>query len=184
MGTLTLILGGARSGKSTYAEERALARGGSVLYIATAEALDPEMEKRIHKHQTDRPQSWQTVEVPIGLAEVLKEKSIETDVVLLDCLTLLVSNIATRFTDDLDNPPEQLLFEKTLDEIKALLSVIGSSPADWLIVSNEVGMGLVPPYPLGRIYRDVLGAVNKNVAQAADEVILMVAGLPMTLEKK
>lgn len=184
MGALTFILGGARSGKSTYAEERALAHGGSVLYVATAEALDPEMENRIRKHQDDRPHGWQTLEVPIELAATLQEKGIQTDVVLLDCLTLLVSNIATRFTEDLEAPPESLLFEKSKGEIQALLSLIATSQADWFVVSNELGMGLVPPYPLGRIYRDILGVVNKMVARDADEVILMVAGLPMKLEKK
>lgn len=184
MAKLTLILGGARSGKSSYAEERALLHGGSVLYLATAEALDPEMAQRIRKHRADRPKEWQTREIPLALAKALADEEINADVVLLDCLTLLVNNIASRYTEDLDDPPEKILTDKANEEIDGLLVMIKESTAEWLVVSNEVGMGLVPPYPLGRIYRDILGMVNKKVALAADEVILMVAGIPMKLDKR
>jgi adenosylcobinamide kinase/adenosylcobinamide-phosphate guanylyltransferase len=178
---LTLILGGARSGKSTYAEELAVRLDKPTLYIATAEALDDEMAQRIQRHKEERPRTWQTLEVPIDIAQTLKGMDINAGIILLDCLTLLVSNIMTQWTEDIDHPQEDMLFEKVEKEAIDLLSIVSDSAAEWIVVSNEVGLGLVPPYPMGRIYRDALGMVNKLFAQQADEVIFMIAGIPMMM---
>lgn len=179
MGQFTLILGGARSGKSTYAEELATARGGKIVYIATAQALDEEMTTRIQRHKQNRPESWQTLEIPRGIGAALEERGIEADVFLLDCVTLLVTNLVMEATNAEFEPDESLAMQKVDEEIEALLAWIANSPADWIIVSNEVGMGLVPEYPLGRVYRDLLGRANRRLAQEAGEVYFMVAGIPV-----
>lgn len=184
MGDITFIIGGARSGKSNYAQELAQRRGGSVVFIATAEALDEEMAQRIKKHQSTRPGSWCTVEIPYDLAQYLNKDPIKADIVILDCLTLLVSNILMRHSKDIDNPPEKIVLEKCKSEVKEILLTIEKGRADWIIVSNEVGMGLVPSHPAGRIFRDLLGEMNKMVAQKADEVLMMLVGIPLRLQKQ
>lgn len=176
---LTLILGGARSGKSSHALKLARDTGKSVAFIATAQALDEEMSARIEKHRAERPAHWQTLELPAHLAGHLGQ--IKSEVVILDCITLLVSNLLMQFADD-DRVDEPRFLQTVQDEIQALLAAIGASKQRWIIVSNEVGLGLVPPYPLGRIYRDALGWANQRLAQAADRVLLMVAGIPLQIK--
>ena len=179
---LILILGGARSGKSTYAEKLAAETSGGVVYIATAQAGDAEMAARIEKHQRERPLSWQTREIPTNIATHLAQNPIETDVVLLDCVTLLVTNVLMGMNPDLDELDEPGSETAVSAEISALINTIQQSDAHWLIVSNEVGLGLVPPYPIGRLYRDTLGRANQQLAQAADHVYFLVAGLPMVVK--
>ncbi len=149
MGELTLILGGARSGKSTFAEKLATEQGGAVVYIATAEAKDDEMAARIKKHRTKRPLSWQTREIPINISGNLADNPISAEVVLLDCVTLLVTNLLMAMNPDLDDLDEVGSETAVSAEISALITTIQQSSAHWLVVSNEVGLGLVPPYPLG-----------------------------------
>lgn len=182
MGKLTLILGGARSGKSTHAERLALRSGGRVTYIATAQALDAEMAARITAHQAKRPGAWQTLEIPSGVGQALAANPPAADLIVLDCLTLLVSNLALRAAPDVDNPDEPAVAALVQAEIEQLIAAIQAGPAEWVIVSNEVGLGLVPPYPLGRIYRDWLGWANQQLARIADPVIFMIAGRAMRLE--
>lgn len=184
MGKLILILGGARSGKSTYAEKLAMRKGTRVAYIATAQALDDEMHNRIAAHRQKRPPSWQTIEIPTGVGQTLAHNPPQADVILLDCLTLLVANRLLEATQDIDQPDEAASERVVQEEIDQLLAAIRGSPAVWIVVSNEVGMGLVPPYPLGRIYRDLLGWANQKLAGAADRVIFMIAGLPMHLARE
>ncbi len=179
---LTLILGGARSGKSTFAEKLASRTGERVVYIATAQALDGEMAQRIAAHQQKRPQSWQTLEIPFNVGQQLLHKPPQTDVIVLDCLTLLVSNALLAAAPDVDQPDERAAQAQVTSEIEALEAAMQSIPADWIVVSNEVGMGLVPPYPLGRIYRDLLGWANQRLARRAEQVIFMLAGLPLRLK--
>jgi adenosylcobinamide kinase/adenosylcobinamide-phosphate guanylyltransferase len=180
MGRLILILGGARSGKSTHAQRLAEAHGGKVIFIATAEAQDDEMHDRIAAHQAERPADWQTLEIPYNVGEAFTRLSPPASVVLLDCLTLLVSNLLL-LEGNIDQP-DAALAEKRLDvEIRGLLEAIRGSHADWIIVSNEVGQGLVPPYPSGRVYRDLLGHANQRLAAQADEVYWMVAGIPVPI---
>ncbi len=188
MGKLTLILGGARSGKSSYAERLAAEHGGQVLYIATAQPLDSEMAERIVNHQKHRPANWQTLEIPSGVgAGLLSEAQsmlLQPDVILVDCLTLLVSNLLLAVSsgtgEDLtvDEAAAEVLVET---EIQRLLEAVQAIPAEWIVVSNEVGLGLVPPYPLGRVYRDLLGRANQRLASQLDQVIFMIAGIPMRL---
>jgi adenosylcobinamide kinase / adenosylcobinamide-phosphate guanylyltransferase len=180
MSELILILGGARSGKSSTAERMARERGGDdVLYIATAQASDDEMQARIATHRQFRPAGWRTLEAPVKVAEALRTIELPS-VILLDCMTLLTSNVLLTLAD---NCTQTEANQAILEEIEALLAFQKANRATWIMVSNEVGMGIVPPYRLGRLYRDALGIANQHIAQAADEVILMVAGLPWFLKK-
>jgi len=188
MGKLTLILGGARSGKSSYAERLATQHGGQVFYIATAQPLDGEMAERIANHQKKRPASWQTLEIPGAVGALLQSRmqsgTLPAGVILVDCLTLLVSNLLLAVSsgagEDLtvDEEAATALVET---EVTQLLEAVRAIPAEWIIVSNEVGLGLVPPYPLGRVYRDLLGRANQRLASQAEQVIFMIAGIPMHL---
>ena len=177
---LTLILGGARSGKSRYAEELAAA-GSSVLYVATAEARDDDMRQRIAAHQAQRPSSWSTLESPRAAASAIDEalQRLPRDIVLLDCITLLASNIILALGDDVTQQDADGALRA---QVERLLAVYGAHEAQWVVVSNEVGLGIVPAYPLGRIYRDALGRANQQLARAADRVVLMVAGLPVAVK--
>lgn len=179
---LTLILGGARSGKSSYAEKVALERGETVLYLATAQAWDAEMAERIANHRADRPAAWQTVEAPtqVGMAldEALRGRS-TPDLILLDCLTLLASNVLIALPE---TSSEAEATAALMAEVDGLLQVYEQYAGELIIVSNEVGLGIVPAYPLGRLYRDALGRANQRLAAVADQVIFMVAGLPMVVK--
>jgi adenosylcobinamide kinase / adenosylcobinamide-phosphate guanylyltransferase len=176
---LMLVLGGARSGKSAYAQQIAAVGSGRVLYVATAEGGDAEMARRISAHRASRPPVWQTLEAPLRVGKALQGRREDVDLILLDCLTLLASNVLTAL-------PESALedeAEAALDaEVDDLIEAYRCSAAGWIIVSNEVGLGLVPPYPLGRFYRDTLGRANQRLAALADRVVFMVAGIPMKVK--
>ena len=180
---LTFILGGARSGKSAFAEQRALEYGDDVIYCATAEILDHEMEDRVARHRSRRPQLWRTVEAPHKAAEKLegaiKEKAAKC--VLFDCLSILSSNVLLSMDE---NTGEAEAFSALCEqELDALFSLIASHPkTHWLLVSNEVGMGVVPAYKLGRTYRDLLGRANQAAAARAGEVVFMIAGIPLRIK--
>ncbi len=178
---LTLILGGARSGKSTYAQNLAGELGQRVLFVATALAFDEEMAARIAAHQADRPAGWRTLEAPRQVGAAIQANPGAEEVVLLDCLTLLANNVILALPDP-ENPSAAAAAAALDGEVAGLLDAYAASPAEWIIVSNEVGLGLVPAYPLGRVYRDVLGRANQRLAQAADRVVFMVAGIPMTVK--
>jgi adenosylcobinamide kinase/adenosylcobinamide-phosphate guanylyltransferase len=171
---LILILGGARSGKSTYAEQLA-ARYPRVTYLATGQAYDEEMAARIARHQAERPAGWRTVECPHDPAAAIRAHADETDCFLLDCLTLLVSNLLIAHGDEAEKAVRRAT--------DALLAAYGEAGADLLLVSNEVGLGLVPDNPLGRAYRDLLGRTNQRLAAAADTVWYLVAGIPLDVKK-
>jgi len=175
---IILILGGARSGKSSYAEKLVAELGENILYIATAEAGDSEMRERIEAHRLARPAEWRTLESPTQVGAALQNLDFVPDALLLDCLTLLVTNIVLA----METQPEAEMNEAVQRELEAIASAQKALNAPLVIVSNEVGLGLVPPYPLGRVYRDVLGRANQMLAGRADKVLFMVAGLPMTVK--
>ena len=179
---LILILGGARSGKSTLAEKMARELGGEsgVLFVATAEAHDDEMRFRIRKHQADRPAGWRTLEAPRELGARIPPALVGTErVVVVDCLTLLVSNLVCALPETV---PVQEAERLAAAEIAALGAACRASSATWIVVSNDVGLGLVPDNPLGRTYRDGLGRANQQLAAAADQVFFPIAGLPLRLK--
>lgn len=176
---ITLILGGARSGKSSHAQHLAEATSKSVTYLATAEALDDEMATRIQKHRAERPSHWETLEIPHQIAS--QASRIQTDVVILDCITLLVTNLMMKYVQDdlVDEEPFLAAVHKEIDE---LILILRERKQDWIIVSNEVGLGLVPAYQMGRVYRDAIGWANQRLAREADMVLFMAAGLPMVVK--
>ncbi len=170
------ILGGARTGKSRFAQELAGRLGNKVLFIATGEPLDEEMQARIDEHKKARPKSWRTLEIPTNIGRQLEVEIGDAEVVIIDCLTLLASN---RLGDELDYLKAE---KQVLAEINELITCIDKLNASVIIISNEVGMGLVPETKLGRVYRDLLGRANQLIAQHANEVYFMVAGLPMKIK--
>jgi len=183
LGKLILILGGARSGKSTYAEKLAGSQSGQVAYIATAEGLDEEMVSRINNHKKARPSQWTTYEIPNSVGSAFREHIAQSDMVILDCLTLLVSNLLSQRIDSEHKLDESKASEVVKTELIELIALVQENEATWIVVTNEVGLGLVPPYPLGRIYRDQLGWANQQLATIADEVHFMVAGIPVPIDQ-
>jgi len=178
-GKLIFITGGARSGKSNFAEKMAVGLGKSVAYIATGQPLDKEMAHRIKKHKSRRLIDWETYEEPIEIRELVNHLGLEKEVILIDCLTLLVSNLLLRKENKVGDPQWE---EEILLEIERLAENSYKVPAQVIIVSNEVGMGLVPDNPLGRVYRDILGRANSIIAKRADEVFMMVSGIPLKIK--
>jgi adenosylcobinamide kinase/adenosylcobinamide-phosphate guanylyltransferase len=176
---LIFLLGGARSGKSRYAETWGREHGQKVLFVATAQALDDEMHAKIAHHKEQRPIHWTTLEAPLDVGASILQTLGDQDTVIVDCLTLLSANALLTLPDDCSQDEAN---QQVLAEAEGLLKAYARSSATWLIVSNEVGMGVVPPTRLGRLYRDALGTANQRVAQAADEVLLFVAGLPWKLK--
>jgi adenosylcobinamide kinase/adenosylcobinamide-phosphate guanylyltransferase len=173
---LTLILGGARSGKSRLAQ-RLASTWQRVTYVATAEcAGDAEMEARISRHRADRPAEWKTVEEPLSLDAAVEQAVADADVVLVDCLTVWVSNLLYRHRDD---PPDELEM-RAREQVQRL--AIAARRGRVILVSNEVGSGIVPESEVARAFRDLQGLVNQWAAEAADEVLLVVAGLPLYLK--
>ena len=176
---LILLLGGARAGKSAHALRLAAShrRGADakVCFIATAQALDEDMIERIARHQTERPGHWRTIEEPYRIDEALQGSG-ESDIVIVDCLTLFASNWLLRHEDE--HECEQWVRRITRD----FLEQAQSQRQTIICVSNEVGLGIVPETRLGRVFRDLLGRVNQDFAAAADEVYFLVAGLPLKLK--
>ncbi len=166
-----LILGGARSGKSTFALREASLLKGKKAFIATAEALDDEMKNRIENHRRERGEDWHTFEEPVEVPSLIRKIASGYDIILIDCLTLWVSNIMVR----------GLPFEQHVDEFIRAMS--DEAPDLLYIVSNEVGLGLVPETPLGREYRDNIGHLNAKVAGASTDVYFLAAGIPMKIKE-
>jgi adenosylcobinamide kinase/adenosylcobinamide-phosphate guanylyltransferase len=170
---VTLVLGGVRSGKSRYAQ-RLAERSSRVTFVATAEPRgDEEMRRKIERHRAERPQHWATLEEPLDLAGAIESAGRDRDLLLIDCLTLFAANILEADGEDR---------ERLQSRIDAFLSALKATPSSLVLVSNEVGSGIVPAFALGRRYRDLLGEINQCVASIADNVVLMVAGLPLALK--
>ncbi len=180
--TTTLVLGGARSGKSSYAEKLALESGREVVYIATARAGDGEMSRRIAKHRAGRPAHWTTVEEPMLLAQAIERWSSPERLVLVDCLTLWLSNLI--FSVDQDCPEVGVidLPEIYYAQSDALVATLHHATGDIVIVSNEVGMGIVPLGAVSRSFSDEAGRLNQAVGAACDRALFIVAGMPLTLK--
>jgi adenosylcobinamide kinase/adenosylcobinamide-phosphate guanylyltransferase len=175
-GEIILVLGGARSGKSRFAQEMADGLSGRVLFVATAEAGDEEMRVRIENHKRSRPADWRTLEAPTKVGAALAAQLGDAEVVIIDCLTLLVSNLMIGAGD------EGQQAARVAAEVEGLLDCLEQHEVTTIIVSNEVGLGLVPDNSLGRSYRDLLGRANQTLAQRADTVYFMVAGIPLVVK--
>jgi len=175
----TLITGGARSGKSTLAQEMAQKAGGHVLFVATAEAGDPEMKRRIEAHKKSRPAGWKTLEVQSHLGSRILKEFGSANTVVIDCVTLLVSNIIGQF-DEKSDPAE--VDKAVTEEIRELIGCVDNCKADFIIVTNEVGLGIIPGDYISRLYRDLLGKANRLLAASVDNVYFMVAGIPVVVK--
>jgi len=199
--SLVLVTGGVRSGKSSFAEAlaaRLAGAGGPVTYLATSEANDPEMAARVAAHRAARPAAWTTIECPLDVGAALRAASQPAPhVVLLDCVTFWVSNLLFSveglggttpeglgdFSKDFIAPAlEREVGDRVVDAVADLLAALGETGATLIAVTNEVGLGVVPEYPIARLYRDELGRVNRRLAEAADSVYLLVAGVPLEVK--
>ena len=168
-----LVLGGARSGKSSYAEKLASHSSKKVIYIATAKTLDTEIKARINQHKQDRPKHWQTIEEPLALADTLQSNAKPNHLLLVDCLTMWLMNLLM-----LDNKG------RCQYELEKLQKCISYLPGEIILVSNEIGMGIVPMGELTRNYVDEAGRLHQQLAQQVDNVIVMVAGIPQAIKGK
>ena len=186
MGKLILVLGGARSGKSTYAQRLAgeiAAGSGRVAYVATGVTCDDEMRARVEQHRCSRPSGWATIEAPTEVAQVIQRAGEEYAVVIVDCLTTLITNwLAER--GQLEEPTESMIeLEKAvLGQVGELVRAAGEARATVIVVSNEVGLGIVPSFKAGRVFRDLAGLANQFIAREADEVYVMWAGIPQKVK--
>jgi len=180
MGDIVLVTGGVRSGKSVLAEKLA-SDFNSVIYVATCEAKDDEMMQRIRMHKQRRPDCWMTVEVSLNIVDVIQGLDKES-CLLIDCIGLWVSNCLL-VAEEKNLADQHGFIIKMREKTFELLTLLASRRGNSILVTNEVGFGLVPPYKLGRIFRDCLGVVNATVAEAARNVYLCVAGLPIALKK-
>ena len=170
--SLTLVTGGARSGKSGFAQRMAQGREGRKVFIATARAGDDEMKLRIEQHRRERPESWHTIEEPCRLVQAVERCRGSYEVVLIDCIGLWISNLLQADAAE----------DEILQKVDAVLARCRTSGACVIIVSNETGMGIVPDNRLSRLFRDVLGKTNQELARAADEVFFLVAGIPLQVK--
>ena len=190
MAPLIFILGGARSGKSDYALELAcqLAGDDPILFIATAQAGDDEMAEHITRHRTERPAHWQTLEAPLDVGRLWREHQLSNAphpaarVAVLDCLTLLIANLLFAEGSDPENEAESAIQQRVDNELDNLLAAQTSLNRTLILVSNEVGLGIVPAGRISRVYRDVLGRANRRLAGTADHAYFLLAGIPLDLK--
>lgn len=169
-----LILGGARSGKSDYALSLGETLGKKRLYLATAEPRDEEMKERIKAHQEKRGEKWETIEEPFKISKVLEKRGGNFEVVLIDCLTLWASNLWEKFSFS----NQEIIFK----EVEKLVDICSDYPGQLILISNEVGMGIVPENRSARLFRDLLGRINQIIANKAERVYLLVAGIPCKIK--
>ena len=178
MGKIVFVVGGARSGKSKFAMELAKREGGDVVYIATAQVQDEEMKLRVKKHLQSRPKYWETVEEPLDLPRAIRNIKGKGKVVIIDCITLYISNILLKGYGEKKKPKEiNRLNNRILKEAEKMVSAINASPHTFILVSNEVGMSIVPENRLARLFRDIQGASNQVISRDAESVYMVVAGI-------
>ncbi len=188
MAKVILVTGGARSGKSRFAENlvKSLDGNGSVLYIATAQAFDEEMKLRIEKHRQSRPAHWTTMEAYRGLGKIIANNGPFYQVVLLDCITIMVTNLLFDLPEIKQEDFDRISIERAeatvLGEVEQMAEGFAHFPGTVVMVTNELGSGIVPEYPLSRIFRDIAGRINQYLAQKSDEVYLIVCGIPLKIK--
>lgn len=183
MKKIILLLGGARSGKSSYAQELAKTITDKVLFVATAAAGDEDMRLRIKKHQQSRPAAWRTLEAATHIGDAIDSQIQDAELVIIDCITLLIGNIFGLHAEkEFETIDDTVLEKQVISEITELQECLKNNQASFIIVSNEVGLGIVPDNRMGRLYRDILGRANQMLARSADEVYLMVAGIPLRVK--
>ena len=172
---ITFVTGGARSGKSAYAVELAKRSGESVVYLATAEPIDNEMRERIARHRAERPAEWRTIEEPLALARRIEDEVEPGSTVIVDCMTVWLGNV-------LEHHDQKTTNAYALGEVERLARVTADRQHSLIVISNEVGGGIVPADPLTSAYRDLLGEVNQRLAAMTGTVVLLVSGIPVDLK--
>jgi adenosylcobinamide kinase/adenosylcobinamide-phosphate guanylyltransferase len=177
MAHISFITGGARSGKSTFAEKKALEFGAPLGYLATAQTLDNEMDERVRRHRERRGAEWSTIEEPIHLSQALARCDGQYQAILVDCVTLWLFNLLFKYEDAGD-----LCEERIHEDLQRLKSTLQGMVTPVILVSNEVGMGIVPDNSLARMFRDIAGTANQTLAAAADEVHTVISGIPLKLK--
>ncbi len=186
--SVTFVIGGARSGKSTFAEEKAKEYGNKVLYLATAIVTDQAMADRVKKHKEQRPKSWDTVEMYSNFEKLSKYKEfLECEVVLLDCITTLIGNFMFDSKIDFDNcsaDEVNSLETKITKEVESLIDVCNNNNKKLLVVSNETGMGVVPSYYMGNYFRDISGRINREISKSSDFMYFIFSGIPIKLKHR
>lgn len=186
--SVTFVIGGARSGKSTYAEQKAKEYGYKVLYLATAVVTDQAMADRVRKHQEQRPKSWSTIEIYSNFMNLINHKEfIESEVVIIDCITTLIGNFMFDSKIDFDNcKADEInsLEMKITDEVLSLMDVCNKNNKKLVIVSNETGMGVVPSYYMGNYFRDMSGRINREIGSKADYMYFIFSGIPIKLKHR
>lgn len=174
MGHLLLVTGGTRSGKSRYALERARTWGERILYVATCQPADEEMRQRVRRHQAERPRTWMTIEPGLEVVQAIQQHRPGLDGIVLDCLTLYVSQLLVAGIGE----------HAIVQRVDALCAELREVSMPVAIVTNEVGWGVVPETPLGRLFRDAAGRANQVAADYAQEVVLLVSGLPVVIKQQ
>ena len=186
MGSIVLITGGARSGKSTYAEKLALATKGKVLYIATSIPFDDEMKDRVKKHKERRPTTWDTFEGYKDLKQVFNNPKIQFDTILLDCITIMVTNLMFDYAGDnfdaLTCDDIDIMEKGILEEVSDFLDESQKSSKEIILVTNELGAGIVPENKMARVFRDIAGRVNQYIASRATQVNMVVCGIQINIK--
>ncbi|MDT3699681.1 MAG: bifunctional adenosylcobinamide kinase/adenosylcobinamide-phosphate guanylyltransferase [Thermincola sp.] len=183
-GKLVFVTGGIRSGKSSFAEKLTAELGQKITYVATAEALDDEMKLRIELHRQRRPDNWTTVEEPLQVTAVLRDYGSNCDVIMLDCMTVLISNLMFAKEQAAGHEFQKEMQGDIIAEIEALAKAARAAKAHVVVVSNEVGMTLVSDNFLGRQYQELVGRANQIIAGVADEAYLVAAGYPIALKSE
>lgn len=168
------ITGGCRSGKSRFALDYANRHYLKKIYLATCEPLDEEMVRRIELHKKARGSEWQTVEEPIAIVDRARQLGMKDQVILVDCITLWISNLLMKWDDE----------AKIMKEVEQLLEAVNKNPSSFIFVSNEVGMGIVPAEPIARRFRDLAGTINQRIGEVADTMVFMISGIPLFLKGK
>ncbi len=186
MGKCILITGGARSGKSSFSEELAKSYGSKILYIATAVAFDGEMKDRIRKHQEVRPKNWTTIESYKDVSKIIESYGDKYNCILLDCITVMLTNLMMEyFNYDMeylgtkDYNKVEVFLKSQIDE---MIDAIADANVDTILVTNELGWGIVPENPVARAFRDIAGRMNQIIGRRADQVYLTVCGIPMKIK--
>lgn len=185
MSNIILVTGGARSGKSNFAESLCIKQNNRTAYIATSIPFDDEMKNRVKKHQESRPKEWKTYEIYKDIYSIVEELDNNHDTVIMDCVTLMVNNLMFTYGIEVDKATSQELDELEeyiKEQIKKLMETIKKTNLYFVIVSNEVGMGIVPENKLSRIYADFVGRANQLIAKYSDEVYFVVSGIPMKVK--
>lgn len=185
MSKIVLVTGGARSGKSSFAESLCINQNNSTAYIATSIPFDDEMKDRVKKHKESRPQNWETYEIYKDIYTIVKEVANKHKTVILDCVTLLVNNLMFTYGTDIDKATQEEINQLEAyikDQVNKLITELKNTDLYVVVVTNELGMGVVPANKLSRIYTDITGRINQQIAHSSDEVYFVVSGIPMKIK--